>query len=94
MPQELCFETVTKLEERGFFTWPTGDLGVRRGWEKIYSLDEAIAPKALEIVGEKFSPYRSVIAWYCWQDADAQPQLPSNRAPTRGRTLVPRLGFV
>lgn len=47
--------------------WPTGDLGVRRGWEKIYSLKEEIAPKALEIKGEKFRPYRSVIAWYCWR---------------------------
>ena len=47
--------------------WPTGDLGVRRGWEKIYSLPEEIAPKALELKGEKFRPYRSVVAWYCWR---------------------------
>lgn len=47
--------------------WPTGDLGVRRGWEKIYSLNEEITPKALEGKGEKFRPYRSVVAWYCWR---------------------------
>ncbi len=47
--------------------WPTGDLGVRRGWEKIYSLKEEIEPKALEKKGEKFRPYRSVVAWYCWR---------------------------
>ena len=47
--------------------WPTGDLGVRRGWEKIHSLSDEIAPKDLEIKGEKFRPYRSVIAWYCWR---------------------------
>ena len=47
--------------------WPTGDLGVRRGWEKIYALKEEITPKALEVKGEKFKPYRSVIAWYCWR---------------------------
>lgn len=47
--------------------WPTGDLGVRRGWEKIYSLPEEITPKALELKGEKFRPYRSVVAWYCWR---------------------------
>jgi DNA-3-methyladenine glycosylase II len=47
--------------------WPTGDLGVRRGWEKIYSLKEEITPKALEVKGEKFRPYRSVVAWYCWR---------------------------
>jgi len=47
--------------------WPTGDLGVRRGWEKIYALTEEITPKALEVKGEKFRPYRSVVAWYCWR---------------------------
>jgi DNA-3-methyladenine glycosylase II len=47
--------------------WPTGDLGVRRGWEKIYALSNEIAPKDLGIKGEKFRPYRSVVAWYCWR---------------------------
>ena len=47
--------------------WPTGDLGVRRGWEKIYSLKEEISPKALDAKGEKFRPYRSVAAWYFWR---------------------------
>ena len=47
--------------------WPTGDLGVRRGWEKIYGLAEEISPAALELKGEKFRPYRSVVAWYCWR---------------------------
>ena len=47
--------------------WPIGDLGVRRGWEKIYSLPDQIAPESLLIAGEKFSPYRSVVAWYCWR---------------------------
>lgn len=47
--------------------WPTGDLGVRRGYEKIYRLHEEITPLALEKKGEKFRPYRSVVAWYCWR---------------------------
>lgn len=47
--------------------WPTGDLGVRRGWEKIYRLKDEISPKLLEDKGEKFRPYRSVVAWYCWR---------------------------
>jgi DNA-3-methyladenine glycosylase II len=47
--------------------WPTGDLGVRRGYEKIYRLSEEITPAALEKKGEKFRPYRSVVAWYCWR---------------------------
>jgi DNA-3-methyladenine glycosylase II len=47
--------------------WPTGDLGVRRGWEKIYALSNEITPAELESKGEKFRPYRSVVAWYCWR---------------------------
>ncbi len=47
--------------------WPTGDLGVRRGWEKIYSLKDEITPVELDKKGSKFSPYRSVVAWYCWR---------------------------
>ena len=50
--------------------WPTGDLGVRRGWEKIHRLKEQIEPKKLDLKGEKFKPYRSVIAWYCWRAVD------------------------
>jgi len=33
----------------------------------MYSLKEEIQPKALEKKGEKFRPYRSVVAWYCWR---------------------------
>jgi len=47
--------------------WPTGDLGVRRGWEKIYKLKDEIKPIELDKKGEKFRPYRSVVAWYCWR---------------------------
>ena len=51
--------------------WPTGDLGVRRGWERIFSLNEQIEPKYLHLEGEKFRPYRSVVAWYCWKALDS-----------------------
>ena len=47
--------------------WPVGDLGVRRGWEKIYKLKEEITPAQLMKKGAKFAPYRSVVAWYCWR---------------------------
>jgi DNA-3-methyladenine glycosylase II len=51
--------------------WPTGDVGVRRGWSKIYGLAESVDHDTLQVAGEKFSPYRSVVAWYCWQELDA-----------------------
>ncbi len=50
--------------------WPTGDLAMRRGWEKIHGLTEDIEPKVLDEFGEIFRPYRSVAAWYCWRIID------------------------
>jgi DNA-3-methyladenine glycosylase II len=47
--------------------WPVGDLGVRRGWERIHNLRNEIEPKKLEKLGARFSPYRSHVAWYCWR---------------------------
>lgn len=47
--------------------WPVGDLGVRRGWEKIHGMSDEITPKQLQELGEAFSPYRSHVAWYCWR---------------------------
>lgn len=46
--------------------WPTGDLGVRRGFGLAYG-QEMPSDKALEPLGEFARPYRSVLAWYCWR---------------------------
>jgi DNA-3-methyladenine glycosylase II len=47
--------------------WPTGDLAVRRGWDMIHKNKEETLAKELELKGEKLHPYRSVVAWYCYQ---------------------------
>lgn len=47
--------------------WPTGDLGVRRGWEKLYKMKREIEVAELEERGAKFAPHRSHLAWYCWR---------------------------
>ncbi len=46
--------------------WPVDDLGVRHGWSLIHDLPETIKPRALTAEGERFRPYRSVAALYCW----------------------------
>lgn len=50
--------------------WPVGDLGVRRGWEKIHRMRAEIEPQKLEKMGAKYSPFRSHVAWYCWRALD------------------------
>jgi DNA-3-methyladenine glycosylase II len=46
--------------------WPTGDLGVREGYALAWRLDPVPTPKQLEPLGDRFRPYRSVVARYCW----------------------------
>jgi DNA-3-methyladenine glycosylase II len=55
------------FELRRMDVWPIDDFGVRNGWTLIHALPEVIKPRALTAEGERFRPYRSVAAWYCWQ---------------------------
>jgi DNA-3-methyladenine glycosylase II len=50
--------------------WPVDDYGVRKGYTRIYGLSELPKPKALEAEGDRFRPYRTVAAWYCWRAVD------------------------
>ena len=50
--------------------WPVDDLGVRKGYARLYGYDVAPTSKELDALGERFRPYRSVVAWYCWRAAD------------------------
>jgi DNA-3-methyladenine glycosylase II len=50
--------------------WPVGDFGVRSGYALLYGLSEPPSPKELEPLGDRFRPYRSVAAWYCWRAAE------------------------
>ena len=47
--------------------WPVDDYGVRNGWSMIHALPQLIKPRDLQQEGERFRPYRSLVAWYCWQ---------------------------
>jgi DNA-3-methyladenine glycosylase II len=46
--------------------WPTGDLGVRRGYGLAWQVPTPTA-RELDPLGEPFRPYRSLVAWYCWR---------------------------
>ena len=46
--------------------WPTGDLGVRRGYGLAWDVPMP-TPKQLDALGEAYRPYRSIVAWYCWR---------------------------
>lgn len=50
--------------------WPVDDYGVRKGWALAHGLEDLVPPKAMKAEGERFRPYRSVAAWYCWRAVD------------------------
>jgi DNA-3-methyladenine glycosylase II len=54
--------------------WPTGDLGVRKGFGLAWQIPAPTA-KQLEPLGDPYRPYRSVVAWYCWRAAAADSAL-------------------
>ena len=60
-------EMFLMFELRRMDVWPVDDFGVRNGWSMVHALAETIKPRALAAEGERFRPYRSVAAWYCWQ---------------------------
>src|SRR2546430_10604364 len=59
--------------------WPVGDYGVRKGYALAYDLRKLPTPKQLEGEGERFRPYRTVAAWYCWQAVREQRDRKSTR---------------
>lgn len=55
------------FELRRLDVWPVDDLGVRQGYASAWRLDHAPHPRELGPLGERFRPYRSVVARYCWE---------------------------
>jgi DNA-3-methyladenine glycosylase II len=46
--------------------WPTGDFGVRQGYGLAWNVPMPTA-RELEPLGDRYRPYRTVVAWYCWR---------------------------
>ena len=62
-------EMFLMFQLRRLDVWPTGDLGVRKGFGLAWGIPTPTA-KDLEPLGEPYRPYRSVVAWYCWRAAE------------------------
>lgn len=60
------------FELRRLDVWPTGDLGVRVGLGRALGRSEAPSPTETQQLGAAFTPYRSVVAWWCWREADTR----------------------
>jgi DNA-3-methyladenine glycosylase II len=60
-------EMYLMFELRRLDVWPVDDLGVRQGYGLAWGVDPPPGPKALVPLGERFRPYRSIVARYCWE---------------------------
>jgi DNA-3-methyladenine glycosylase II len=69
-------EMFLMFQLRRLDVWPTGDLGVRKGFGVAWGIPMPSA-RELEPLGDPFRPYRSAVAWYCWRAAEAPGQAPT-----------------
>jgi DNA-3-methyladenine glycosylase II len=60
-------EMYLMFELRRRDVWPVDDLGVRQGYGVAWGLDPPPTAKELAPLGERFRPYRSIAARYCWE---------------------------
>jgi DNA-3-methyladenine glycosylase II len=61
-------EMFLMFQLRRLDVWPTGDLAVRKGYGLAWGIP-APTIKQLDVLGEPYHPYRSIVAWYCWRAA-------------------------
>jgi DNA-3-methyladenine glycosylase II len=60
-------EMYLMFELRRLDVWPVDDLGVRQGYGLAWGLAPPPTAKELAPLGERFRPYRSIAARYCWE---------------------------
>ncbi|KAL6215876.1 hypothetical protein ACLB2K_015302 [Fragaria x ananassa] len=51
---------------------PVNDLGIRKGVQLLYGLEELPRPSHMEQLCDKWRPYRSVAAWYLWRYVESK----------------------
>ncbi|MBM2851523.1 MAG: DNA-3-methyladenine glycosylase 2 family protein [Candidatus Nitrosotenuis sp.] len=46
---------------------PVGDLGLKKGIQRLYSMLDLPEKEEIEEIAEKWRPYRTVATWYIWK---------------------------
>ena len=81
LPDEVLIERLTTV--RGVGRWtaemllmfglgrpdvlPTSDLGIRKGFQRVYAMRRLPAEVTIERQGRRWAPYRTVASWYLWR---------------------------
>lgn len=55
---------------------PTGDLGIKKGVQQLYGLNQLPSPDQIRQIANKnnWQPYESVASWYVWKSLDNAPR--------------------
>ena len=54
---------------------PDADLGIRKGLQRAYRMRKLPAPKRVQQVGARWSPYATYACWYLWRSLDGDANL-------------------
>ncbi|KNA10998.1 hypothetical protein SOVF_139240 isoform B [Spinacia oleracea] len=71
---------------------PVNDLGIRKGVQLLYGLQDLPRPSQMDQLCEKWRPYRSVASWYIWRlvEAKGTPTSSVVTLPAAGMSLQPQ----
>ena len=54
---------------------PDNDLGIRKGLQRAYRMRKLPAPKKVQAIGARWSPYATYACWYLWRSLDGDANL-------------------
>ena len=64
---------------------PIHDLGIRKGFQRVYGHKDVPKPQLILEYGERWRPYRSIASWYLWRAADEKAAKSERRTPAKAR---------
>jgi DNA-3-methyladenine glycosylase II len=53
---------------------PVGDLGVQKGFQRLFNLRKLPLPDRMVKLSKPFRPYRSIASWYMWRINEEKPE--------------------
>ncbi|CAN6459437.1 unnamed protein product [Victoria cruziana] len=62
---------------------PVGDVGVRKGVQLLYGLNQLSQPSQMDKFCDRWRLYKSVGSWYMWRLVEAKgPTVPTDQLPS------------
>ena len=55
---------------------PHLDLGIRKGLQRTYGLEELPTPQQVLEMGDKWRPHCTLACWYLWRSLEIEPPVP------------------